>query len=93
MANFDYDTDGRDFLYHNNRDGAFTRITTCPEVNTTGESCAATWVDFDNDGHLDLLVCAWARPTTLYRNNGNGTFTLANLLGRQVQNSATGGLG
>jgi hypothetical protein len=90
VANFDYDTDGRDFLYHNNGDGTFTRITTGPEVNTTGESCAATWVDFDNDGHLDLLVCAWGRPTTLYRNNGNGTFTLANLLGRQVQNTATG---
>jgi hypothetical protein len=30
--------------------------------------------DFDNDGWQDMLVTAYGRPT-LYRNNGDGTFT------------------
>jgi len=30
--------------------------------------------DYDNDGHADMIVTAYGRPT-LYRNNGNGTFT------------------
>ena len=30
--------------------------------------------DYDNDGDLDLLVTSFG-PETLYRNNGNGTFT------------------
>ncbi len=30
--------------------------------------------DFDNDGYEDLFVCG-AGPNTLYRNNGDGTFT------------------
>ncbi len=30
--------------------------------------------DYDNDGHADMIVTAYGRPT-LYHNNGNGTFT------------------
>ena len=30
--------------------------------------------DYDNDGNPDIFVTAYGRPT-LYRNNGNGTFT------------------
>jgi hypothetical protein len=91
VANWNTDLDGRDFLYHNNGDGTFTRITVGPEVNDVGAHCAASWVDFDNDGHLDLLVCKFDLPNTLYRNNGDGSFTQANnLLARQAQRSAAG---
>ena len=37
-----------------------------------GMGCAIA--DYDNDGYQDILVTAYGR-CTLYRNNGNGTFT------------------
>ena len=52
-------------------------------IETMGSGAA--WLDYDNDGHLDLYVANGAatpaytppRPlrAALYRNNGNGTFT------------------
>ena len=113
----DYDNDGRPDLYvanvngnqllHNNGNLTFSDVT---EKAVAGGgvfngkpmwSVAAAWVDYDNDGWLDLFVsnyCQWepanepqcnaaghpvycsprhyaALPHTLYRNNGNGTFT------------------
>jgi hypothetical protein len=42
----------------------------------------SAWVDFDNDGNLDVILggrdSSGATVTHLYRNNGNGTFTEVN---------------
>jgi hypothetical protein len=55
-------------LYHNNGNGTFTDITDKARVGSPmyeGEkmwSAAAAWVDYDNDGKLDLFVsnyCKW----------------------------------
>ena len=35
----------------------------------------AAWCDFDRDGDLDIFVSNHAQPPSLYRNNGDGTFT------------------
>jgi hypothetical protein len=62
-------------LYRNNRDGTFTDVTDKAGVaggREFGMGCAIA--DFDNDGWQDVLVTAYGR-CTLYRNNGNGTFT------------------
>src|SRR5262249_48737013 len=66
-------------LYHNNRDGTFTDVTERAGVagNGGGKSVYKTGVavgDFDNDGYLDLYVTGFGH-NTLYRNNGDGTFT------------------
>src|SRR5271165_5437580 len=67
----DYDNDGwtdiyvtgenRNILYHNNGDGTFTDVTS--HAGVTGVSAgkklwsvSAAWVDYDNDGRLDLFV-------------------------------------
>jgi hypothetical protein len=71
VAAGDYDNDGhvdlyvtgynRNFLYHNNGDGTFTAVT--EKAGVTGVSLgkklwgiSAAWLDYDNDGKLDLFV-------------------------------------
>jgi len=114
----DYDNDGwpdiyvvstgKNQLFHNNGDGTFTDVTDkagVPGGMLDGKkmwSVSAAWVDYNNDGFLDLFVsnyCKWEvnkdpycgptpqlraychpknyadLPNTLYRNNGDGTFT------------------
>src|SRR5947199_5172718 len=94
-------------LLHNNGNGTFTDATDKASVAgglLDGKkmwSVSSAWVDYDNDGLLDLFVsnyCIWNAgdgpecnnngqrvycsprhykplPHTLYRNNGDGTFT------------------
>jgi hypothetical protein len=62
-------------LYRNNRNGTFTDVTGSAGVGggtSFGMGVAAG--DYDNDGYPDLFVTAYGRAT-LFRNNGNGTFT------------------
>ena len=64
------------FLYKNNGDGTFTRITEGHIVNYDGYSHGSTWADYNQDGYLDLFVSDFmpTRVNLLYKNNGNGTF-------------------
>ena len=65
-----------DFLYKNNCDGTFTKVTTGPVVSDGKDTETASWGDWDNDGFLDLFVGIWGDKCRLYRNNGDGTFSL-----------------
>ena len=72
VAAGDYDNDGypdifvagvnRNILYHNNRDGTFTDVTGAAGVAGLDESgkklwsVGGAWLDYDNDGRLDLFV-------------------------------------
>ncbi len=114
----DYDNDGwpdifvanvtKNQLFRNNHNGTFSDVTERAGVGgalhegTKMWAVSAAWLDYDNDGLLDLFVsnyCKWEvnkdpfcgpdpgkraychpknyrpLPDTLYRNNGNGTFT------------------
>ena len=67
-------------LYHNNRDGTFTdvAVTAGAAFNDDGRAQAgmgSTVADYNGDGKLDIFKTNFSDDTsTLYRNNGNGTF-------------------
>ena len=64
---------GNHRLYHNNRDGTFSRTTDLP---TAGSGVSPAFVDYDNDGFPDLFVAGWpSSKNALYHNNGGGSFT------------------
>ncbi len=64
----------RNALYRNNRNGTFTDVTDRSGLGGGASFGMGVAVgDFDNDGHPDLFVTAYGRPT-LYRNRGDGTF-------------------
>ena len=81
-------------LYHNNRDGTFTdvAVTAGAAFNEDGREQAGmgtSVADFNGDGRLDILKTNFSDDTsTLYRNNGDGTFedaTFAAGLGLHTQ--------
>ena len=81
-------------LYHNNHDGTFTDIAIVAGAafNEDGRAQAgmgSTIADFNGDGRLDIFRTNFSDDTsTLYRNNGNGTFddvTFAAGLGLHTQ--------
>ncbi|MGH7226931.1 MAG: FG-GAP repeat domain-containing protein, partial [Gemmataceae bacterium] len=87
VAVADFDGDGRDdvyflnqlggnALYRNKGDGTFEDVTDKAGVGVGDRICvAATFGDYDNDGHPDLYVTSTRGGNILFHNNGNGTFT------------------
>jgi hypothetical protein len=86
----DYDNDGfidlfvpqiaegngstRHLLYHNNTDGTFSRVTNGPVAQLSSASRGGAWGDYDNDGHLDLVIVNENQRNSLFHNDGNGSF-------------------
>jgi hypothetical protein len=68
-------------LYRNNHDGTFTDVAVIADAafNEDGRAQAgmgSTIGDYNGDGHLDIFKTNFSDDTsTLYRNNGDGTFT------------------
>lgn len=65
-----------DYLFRNNGDGTFTDVTARARIGGETQGHSATWWDYNADGWPDLYVANdFARPDSLYKNNGDGTFT------------------
>src|SRR5450432_1482039 len=68
-----------DILFKNNGDGTFTNVTSQAGLLVLNNGRSIAWGDYDNDGDLDLFISRGtdngALKQTLYRNNGDGTFT------------------
>ncbi|HRI13650.1 MAG TPA: CRTAC1 family protein [Verrucomicrobiota bacterium] len=91
-------SDTWNLLYRNEGNGAFTKITDGPITTDLGHFLAAAWVDYDNDGWLDLFVAttpsltdpANSATNRLYRNLGSGGFAQVTA-GRLVTDRAYAG--
>jgi hypothetical protein len=64
-----------DSLYRNNGDGTFSDVTKAAGIRETGWGLAGAWGDYDGDGFPDLYVGNEFGTNSLYRNNGDGTFS------------------
>jgi len=68
-------------LYHNNRDGTFTDVAVMAGVAYNQDGRAQSGMgtaiaDYDGDGRLDIFRTNFSEDTsTLYHNNGDGTFS------------------
>jgi hypothetical protein len=60
-------------LYRNDRNGRFVDVTEKAGLVSRGWGQGVCAGDYDNDGHVDLLVTYYGH-VTLFRNNGDGTF-------------------
>lgn len=92
----DYDNDGQldlliinapradnqvssDKLFHNEGDCTFSDMSgQAGDLAAGNHWHGSSWADYDNDGDMDVFVTSWQTPgfADLYRNNGNGTFSL-----------------
>lgn len=62
-------------LFRNQGDGTFRDATEGAKLGMpAARPFAASFLDYDHDGDLDLLVTSLAGGPALWRNNGNGTF-------------------
>ena len=58
-------------LYRNDGNGRhFTDVAASMGVNVTGVTRQVSWIDYDNDGDLDLFVAFRDKPNRLFRNDG-----------------------
>jgi photosystem II stability/assembly factor-like uncharacterized protein len=98
----DYDRDGwldlyvcnqnneNNFLYHNNQNGTFTKITAGSIVNDMSSSRGCSWGDYDNDLWPDLFVVNYDGQNDMrFHNEGDGTFTRI-MTGPEVTDSTSG---
>ncbi len=84
----DYDNDGdldlfisngpsskaNNFLYKNNGNGTFSKVTDASVVNDPGSYDGSTWADYDNDEHIDVFTATWYGQYNSLHRQRSGVF-------------------
>jgi len=65
----------RNILFKNLGNETFSDVTYDAAVADEGDARTSAWVDFNNDGLMDLFTTNHVNNNRLYRNNGDGSFT------------------
>src|SRR4029077_11664843 len=69
-------------LYRNDGDGRrFTEVGGALGVDVKGETRQVSWIDFDNDGRVDLFVAFRDAPNMLFHNEGSRFVDVAKDMG------------
>jgi hypothetical protein len=85
---------GDNVLYRNNGSGTFTACYNVLGANGNGNSHDAVFVDYDNDGDLDIATTREDTTNRLYRNLTNGTSYLkVRIIGAGEDATNTAGIG
>lgn len=69
----------REAVFHNDGNASFTNVTSTVLPNSSNPNIDdndSKFLDYDNDGDLDVTVCAIGGPERMLRNNGSGFLTL-----------------
>lgn len=62
-----------DLFYLNDGTGQFTEVTDMETLQASNPSDGASFVDYNNDGHIDGVISSWyGAEDLLYLNDGNG---------------------
>jgi hypothetical protein len=88
-GNYYAQADTLNAFYRNNGDGTFTQIVTGNPVYDGVRASIPSWIDYDNDGSLDLFIAvgdAEPEQNLLYHNNGNTNHWLKIKLEGRVSN-------
>ena len=73
-----------DTLFHNQGNGTFLDVTASAGIPVRFSGKGIAWGDYNNDGNIDMYIARGeagkippdgSSKTSLYRNNGDGTFT------------------
>lgn len=84
------DYTGLNQLFKNNGNGTFTEVSMAMGVNDPGQSYSCSWLDYDNDGDLDVYVARGQNNADrMYRNDGTTFTDVASTIGlSDVQHSS-----
>ncbi len=69
----------KSYILRNNGQGIFTDITqtAAPGLLQAGMVTDGEWVDYDRDGHTDLVIAGEYMPVSIFHNDGRGRFEAA----------------
>ena len=82
----DYEPE-RDLLFRNNGDGTFTDVSLSSGVAAVaGTSMGIVCLDYDNDGHTDIVIMNDVLGNFLFHNDGSGRFQEIGLLAGMAYN-------